>query len=227
MAATSVASARSYEGPTDRGTRTTVRGSTDSSSTPRGNRRTVRRGGFPTQKEAGPALDAAKGKAAKGADVTRRLTVGDHLAGWLDAKANIRPTTRRSYAQHIEQYLVPHMGRRGHPDSGGLLSDSGAVRVTPRRARSPSRHRRTTCSPPGRSSDARRPPAGRRMGACETTPTATQRRGRSPAPEPEPMVFLAPNDAPAASRRPARTSSPARSSQAAGAPTGLLPNVPA
>lgn len=73
--------------------------------------------------------------------------------------------------------------RRGRPDSGGpLLSDSGAVRVTPRRARSPSRHRRTTCSPPGRSSDGRRPPARRRKGACETTPTATQRRGRPPAP---------------------------------------------
>lgn len=68
--------------------------------------------------------------------------------------------------------------KRGRPDSGGpLLSDSGAVRVTPRRARSPSRHRRTTCSPPGRSSDGRRPPARRRKGACETTPTATQRRG--------------------------------------------------
>jgi integrase len=76
-----------------------------------GNRRTVRRGGFQTQSEAQDALDAAKGKAAKGVDVKRRITTGEYLTEWLAGKANIRPTTRRSYAQHIEDYLIPSLGR--------------------------------------------------------------------------------------------------------------------
>jgi integrase len=76
-----------------------------------GKRRTVRRGGFATKKDAQAWLDEANGKAARGADVTRKITVGVYLAEWLAGKRNLRETTRRSYQQHITDYLVPHLGR--------------------------------------------------------------------------------------------------------------------
>jgi hypothetical protein len=44
-------------------------------------------------------------------DVSRRLTVATFLTEWLVGKRNLRPTTMRSYRQHVEDVLVPHLGR--------------------------------------------------------------------------------------------------------------------
>jgi integrase len=43
--------------------------------------------------------------------VSRRLTVGEYLTEWLDGKRDLRPTTRRSYEMHLENVLIPHLGR--------------------------------------------------------------------------------------------------------------------
>lgn len=53
----------------------------------------------------------AKRQAAKGVDVTRCLATGDYLREWLAGRIDIRVSTRRSYRQHVEDYLVPHLGR--------------------------------------------------------------------------------------------------------------------
>ncbi len=91
--------------------------------------------------------------------------------------------TRRSPASpdFCDHGVSPRPGTAEGPPQLGqpLLSD---FRVTPRRARSPSRHRRTTCSPPGRSSDAGRSPAsppGRKATSPYGGPRLSLRRASS------------------------------------------------
>ncbi len=82
---------------------------------PGGKRRQVRKGGFATKREAQVALAEVVDAVAKGAHTDAgRITVGDYLEQWLAAKVEagtLRATTARSYAQHIEDYLRPHLGR--------------------------------------------------------------------------------------------------------------------
>ena len=40
------------------------------------------------------------------------VPVAEYLAGWLAGKAGLRPSSRRTYAQHVERYLVPALGQR-------------------------------------------------------------------------------------------------------------------
>lgn len=40
-----------------------------------------------------------------------KLTVETYLRQWLDAKRALRPSTRKSYQEHIDLYLVPHLGQ--------------------------------------------------------------------------------------------------------------------
>ena len=75
-----------------------------------GKRRTVRRGGFPTQAAAEAAGEEARGRAKAGADITRKLTVGQYLREWLDGLA-VRGSTMRSYRQHVEGLWTPQCGR--------------------------------------------------------------------------------------------------------------------
>ncbi len=79
---------------------------------PNGKRDQRSKAGFRTRREAEAALSEALEQVRKGvvADV-RALTVGDYLAGWLDGKRGLRPSTRRSYESHIRVYLVPTIGR--------------------------------------------------------------------------------------------------------------------
>lgn len=76
-----------------------------------GRRRILRRGGYATQRAAQAALDEAKGKAARGVDVTDRVTVKRYLDEWIAGKVDLRPTTRRSYRQHIDEVWIPALGR--------------------------------------------------------------------------------------------------------------------
>jgi hypothetical protein len=79
-----------------------------------GKRRQRTVGGFRTQAEADAELrdvltDVQTGRYR---DDGRR-TVTDYLREWLNVKVaggHVRVTTARSYRQHIETYLIPHLG---------------------------------------------------------------------------------------------------------------------
>ncbi|MBH0120566.1 Arm DNA-binding domain-containing protein, partial [Rhodococcus sp. CX] len=79
-----------------------------------GKRRQIRKSGFRTSDDAQEELNKFLTSVATGqAAHDNRLTVGDYLRQWLETKeaAGIRPTTLRSYRQHIDAYLIPHLGR--------------------------------------------------------------------------------------------------------------------
>ena len=75
-----------------------------------GKRKPIVRGGFETAKEAQQALDEARARMKHGVVVNDRLTVSRYLDEWLAAKGDIRPSTLRGYAQHINKYLRPGLG---------------------------------------------------------------------------------------------------------------------
>nr|WP_276320683.1 Arm DNA-binding domain-containing protein [Phytoactinopolyspora endophytica] len=76
-----------------------------------GKRRTVRRGGFARRKDAQDALDEMRGKATKGVDVSRKITVAEYLREWIKGKTDIRDATRVSYTHHITALWIPKVGR--------------------------------------------------------------------------------------------------------------------
>ncbi len=82
---------------------------------PDGKRRQLRRGGFATKAAAEQELTSRKRERDLGTWTDARgITVGSYLSGWLDRKvsaAELRPTTSRSYRQHLDGYLLPHLGR--------------------------------------------------------------------------------------------------------------------
>ncbi len=78
-----------------------------------GKRRQLKRSGFRTQAEASSALAEVMTEVEDGRyrDDGRR-TVEHYLREWIEAKVanGLRPTTERGYRQHIDSYLVPHLG---------------------------------------------------------------------------------------------------------------------
>lgn len=82
-----------------------------------GKRRQIKRGGFRTQREAAEARAEvlAQHRAGTLPDATKRkITTGQWLTEWLEGKLSarrLRPTTAKSYRQHIDDYLIPHLGR--------------------------------------------------------------------------------------------------------------------
>lgn len=79
-----------------------------------GKRRQVRKSGFRNSDEAEAALakfvtDVDTGQVAHDA----KQTVEQYLRSWLEVKrdSGTRPTTMRSYTQHVDSYLAPHLGR--------------------------------------------------------------------------------------------------------------------
>ncbi|MEN3271225.1 MAG: hypothetical protein V7646_8119 [Pseudonocardia sp.] len=75
-----------------------------------GKRQPIVRGGFDTQAEAQRELDQVRDKINRGVVVNDRITVGQYLAEWLAAKADVRRSTLRGYGQHITNYLEPELG---------------------------------------------------------------------------------------------------------------------
>ena len=73
-----------------------------------GGREQIRRSGFRSQGDAQRELDAVRDKARRGATVTD-LTVGGYLEEWLTAKTDVAATTRRSYAGHLHNHLLPQL----------------------------------------------------------------------------------------------------------------------
>jgi len=71
----------------------------------------VRGGGFDTREEAERERDQVRDRARRGARVARCPRVDAFLAEWLDGKADLAASTRRSYAAHIRNHLVPPLGQ--------------------------------------------------------------------------------------------------------------------
>ena len=76
-----------------------------------GKRRQATQGGFATEREARKALNDALARLHRGTFVeVGRQTVGEYLDQWLEGKAKLRSSTRRSYREHVELYLRPGLG---------------------------------------------------------------------------------------------------------------------
>lgn len=82
----------------------------DAGRRPDGRRRQITRSGFATKSEARTALRRAVQEVAEGIDGDRGLTTGDYLRQWLDGKRALRPSTLKSYREHLANYLIPHLG---------------------------------------------------------------------------------------------------------------------
>jgi integrase len=76
-------------------------------------RHQIKRGGFATKTEAENALAELVDQTSKGtATNDERQTVRAFLGVWIEEKERngLRPTTLKSYRQHIDQYIVPTIG---------------------------------------------------------------------------------------------------------------------
>ncbi len=74
-----------------------------------GRRGRVRRGGYLTRRDALAARDALLGDGPTA--TVEAWTVARWLRYWLTTRTSIRPTTLRSYTEHVERHLIPHLGR--------------------------------------------------------------------------------------------------------------------
>jgi hypothetical protein len=63
-----------------------------------------------TRREALAARDALLGRGDQGG-VAEAWTVARWLRYWLSTRSSIRPSTLRSYTEHVERHLIPHLGR--------------------------------------------------------------------------------------------------------------------
>jgi len=73
-------------------------------------RNQLRRSGFPTKTKAGEAMDEVIQRLDQGQKINDRESVAEYLDAWLKAKRRLRPTTRRSYVEHIEHHFKPLLG---------------------------------------------------------------------------------------------------------------------
>ncbi|MEV0257763.1 tyrosine-type recombinase/integrase [Streptomyces sp. NPDC050732] len=75
-----------------------------------GKRRRVRRGGFATKIDAKKKAKELYDAATAGTDVLSDETCGDFFLRWIKAKKSLARTTRHGYEEHINLYLLPHLG---------------------------------------------------------------------------------------------------------------------
>jgi integrase len=75
-----------------------------------GRRERVRRGGYATRRDAELARDELLER-SKAERTTQTWTVARWLRHWLSTRSSIRPSTLRSYTDHVERHLIPHLGR--------------------------------------------------------------------------------------------------------------------
>jgi integrase len=75
-----------------------------------GRRERIRRGGYPTRREAIAARDSLIRPELDGRS-TQGWTVARWLRYWLISRTSIRPSTLRSYQHHVDAHLIPHLGR--------------------------------------------------------------------------------------------------------------------
>jgi Phage integrase, N-terminal SAM-like domain len=74
-----------------------------------GRRERVRRGGYATRRDAAAARNDLL-KRSRTECTTATWTTGRWLRHWLTTRASIRPSTLRSYTEHVERHLIPHVG---------------------------------------------------------------------------------------------------------------------
>jgi hypothetical protein len=75
-----------------------------------GRRERVRRGGYATRRGAEQARDELLER-SRAERTTQTWTVARWLRHWLTTRTSIRPSTLRSYTEHVEHHLIPHVGR--------------------------------------------------------------------------------------------------------------------
>jgi integrase len=75
-----------------------------------GGRARVRRGGFPSRRAAEYARDDLLER-SRAERTIQTWTVARWLRYWLTTRTSIRPSTLRSYTEHVERHLIPHLGR--------------------------------------------------------------------------------------------------------------------
>jgi hypothetical protein len=79
-------------------------------------RRQAKRGGYATKTDAETALARSmarcgqRGVAAERDMKAGRQTVAAYLQMWIDGKAGLKASTRRTYRIHIDNHLIPHLG---------------------------------------------------------------------------------------------------------------------
>jgi len=76
-----------------------------------GRRGRVRRGGYATRRDAVTARDTLLNHAEGEATTVEAWTVARWLRYWLTTRTSLRPSTLRSYTEHVERHLIPHLGR--------------------------------------------------------------------------------------------------------------------
>jgi hypothetical protein len=75
-----------------------------------GRRERVRRRGYPSRHDAEHARDNLLER-SRAERTTQTWTVARWLRYWLTTRTSIRPSTLRSYAEHLDRHLIPHLGR--------------------------------------------------------------------------------------------------------------------
>ena len=75
-----------------------------------GKRERVRRGGYITRRDAENARDELLAQSREEC-TTQIWTVARWLRHWLTTRTSIRPSTLRSYTEHVDRHLIPHLGR--------------------------------------------------------------------------------------------------------------------
>lgn len=79
---------------------------------PDGTRKQLSAAGFKSKKDAEHALRERLDEVERGmAFDTRKVTVEQYLAQWLESKRGIRASTARAYEGHIRVHLNPHIGK--------------------------------------------------------------------------------------------------------------------
>lgn len=77
----------------------------------RGRRRQLTRGGFATKSAARHALRQLQEEIRSGTtDEAHTLTVARYLEDWIAGKRALRPSTLKSYREHLDHHLLPHLG---------------------------------------------------------------------------------------------------------------------
>jgi hypothetical protein len=75
-----------------------------------GKRARIRRGGFTKLDDAKKKAKELYDAATAGTDVLSDEKCGDFFLRWIKAKKSLARTTRHGYEEHINLYLLPHLG---------------------------------------------------------------------------------------------------------------------
>ncbi len=75
-----------------------------------GERRQLTKAGFATKRDAVQALQRCLDEMQGGVEVETRITTGTYFEEWLASKRSLRPSTLKSYREHIRLYLKPLLG---------------------------------------------------------------------------------------------------------------------